>query len=439
MNPNHNGTSDVGKGAFSPVVLDFFPHNPYPPRTGAHHRCMQVIEALLGLGCKVVLCSSELFSEIPWDEKSRGALVEAGLSDVIVHKANREDTLLRGLVSRLHRKRERPIPLDSVYYTPPGLRHWFSRVVRQIEPDIVLINYAYWGPLAGKECDHRIKVIDYLDLLSINREMRRAVARHLPPAPFAPEDVDEALLAEDFFSALAFPELEEEMRILDGFDYTLCINDHEAALIEARASRTRTLPLPVTVKPAFLANTYTGPALFPTGPNPFNAQGYVYLARKVMPLVRQEIENPLVVVTGWCCEQVRPVRGIELAGFVDDMSDLYRDAAYLVCPVFGGTGQQIKIVEAMANGLPVVAMRKAAEATPLEHGVSGWVAEDAAGFAEGMVRLWRDRELCRRMGEAGRTKIAMHFSVERAKDSLSVLLSDPRVARNTSSRDEKGE
>ncbi|NPV58103.1 MAG: glycosyltransferase family 4 protein [Actinobacteria bacterium] len=408
----------------SPVVLDFFPHNPYPPRTGAHHRCMQIIEGLRDLGCKVFFCSSTLFSETTWNTDARNELLKAGLSDVLVHEPSWHDLKVQVLMSRSYKKLKRPIPLDSIYYTPPGLRRWFSRLVHRIRPDIVLINYAYWGALAGKGCRRSIKVIDYHDILSINRVMRRAIMQHLPPTPIDAEDVEEAVVTEDFFSGLNFPELENEMRIFDRFDYTLCITSHEAELINDRTTRTKTITLPVTMKTYPMRNTYKGPALFPTGPNPFNVQGYVYLVRKVLPLVRQVMENPLIVVTGSCCEQVQPATGIELAGHINDMRTLYADAGFVVCPIFGGTGQQIKIVEAMANGLPVVALRRAAEATPLEHGISGWVAEDAAGFAEGMVRLWRDRDLCRSMGEEGRKKIERHFSAERTKSSLWALLED---------------
>ncbi len=92
-------------------------------------------------------------------------------------------------------------------------------------------------------------------------------------------------------------------------------------------------------------------------------------------------------------------------------------------PVFGGTGQQVKLIEAMGHGVPVIAVRQAAEASPLiEHGVNGLIAADAAEFAEHMIRLWQDPRLCRAMGRAARESIAKHFSRERLLRGLAEVM-----------------
>ena len=59
------------------MVATFFPHDPFPPKRGAHHRCMQVITGLQELGCEVVLCGSTLLSETSWDE-ARQRNLQAG-------------------------------------------------------------------------------------------------------------------------------------------------------------------------------------------------------------------------------------------------------------------------------------------------------------------------------------------------------------------------
>src|SRR6185436_18574699 len=92
-------------------------------------------------------------------------------------------------------------------------------------------------------------------------------------------------------------------------------------------------------------------------------------------------------VTGYLTGRVVAARGVTLAGHVPDLRAAYARARFMVCPVFGGTGQQIKIVEAMAHGLAVVALRGAARNSPVRHGVNGFVAADAAEFAEYAQRL----------------------------------------------------
>jgi glycosyltransferase involved in cell wall biosynthesis len=127
-------------------------------------------------------------------------------------------------------------------------------------------------------------------------------------------------------------------------------------------------------------------------------------------------------VTGYCSDRVAAEDNVVRGGFVPDLVPVYERARFLVCPVFGGTGQQVKIVEAMAHGLPVVALRRVADRSPLLHGVNGLVAECAEEFAQHVIRLWHDTELCRRLGTAARETVAAEASRGRLLDALSALV-----------------
>jgi glycosyltransferase involved in cell wall biosynthesis len=117
-----------------------------------------------------------------------------------------------------------------------------------------------------------------------------------------------------------------------------------------------------------------------------------------------------------------PVEGIMVRGFVPNLTSLYELARFVVCPVFGGTGQQIKIVEAMAHGVPVIALRAAAASSPIVHEVNGLVANNAEEFAECVLRLWNDQQLCRQMGQAARDTVASQYSRSRLVKDLSQMI-----------------
>ena len=59
--------------------------------------------------------------------------------------------------------------------------------------------------------------------------------------------------------------------------------------------------------------------------------------------------------------RLRSQRGIELAGNVPDVGPLYRDADLAIAPLRAGGGTRIKIIEAAAHGVPIIATRLAAE------------------------------------------------------------------------------
>ena len=141
--------------------------------------------------------------------------------------------------------------------------------------------------------------------------------------------------------------------------------------------RTKVLYIPMTQEPYHILNTYSGGALLTTGPNPFNIQGYFYFVKRVLPLVRKKIPSFFLQVTGYCCERVLPVEGVELSGFVPDLKPVYGASRF--SRVFhlrrhGSAGEDRR---AMAHGVPVIALRAAAEKSPSRHGINGMVAQDA--------------------------------------------------------------
>jgi len=69
-----------------------------------------------------------------------------------------------------------------------------------------------------------------------------------------------------------------------------------------------------------------------------------------------------------------------------------------------------------------VALRAAAERSPLRHGENGLVADNAFEFAECVLELWKDAELCRRLGNAARETIAQEFSNTRLTEGLSEIV-----------------
>lgn len=418
-------------------ALVFVPHKPWPPRFGAHKRYLETIAGLKALGFNITLASSDASTDSKWDTASKVGLKKSWVDEVNVHQPNIKDyrfihrmkyfyDLDYSLIPVLRRLRllgEGESSLSSRVHTLPSMRRWFKQLVEQTAPDLIFMNYAFWDPLV----DHRkwqsiTRIMETIDLLSLNRRMWHAVEKFLPPPPINPADVADEVLEEDFFQKLKLTVDPEEFTIYDQYSHTIAISQQEAEIIERNTSRTQVVHIAMTQEPVQIANDYSGPALFPTGPNHYNTQGYVYFAKRVLPHVRAKDPSFCLQVTGHCSSQVLPVEGIQLTGFVPNLGSLYRSARFLVCPVFGGTGQQVKVVEAMAHGVPAVALRVAAARSPIRHEVNGLIADSAEEFAEHVLRLWKDPELCARLGGAARNTIAQEFSRTRLIEALSTMV-----------------
>jgi hypothetical protein len=105
---------------------------------------------------------------------------------------------------------------------------------------------------------------------------------------------------------------------------------------------------------------------------------------------------------GTGCVRMPRIDSVRLVGRVRDLgSDLYANACLAICPVFTGTGQPVKLLEALSYRVPAVAVGPAAKRAGLHPGRGGFVGRDPVSFANAVTALWRDRRLARQMGDSG--------------------------------------
>lgn len=413
-------------------ALVFFPYLPYPVRDGAQARCVSVLRGLADLGYDITLLVSTMVRD---DAPSAGDVRRA------------EDAL--GVRLHVHS----PSPGDHSFisgiglaygtgwegYTPPSLYRTFRSLAATLSPDVVLVNYGYWATLAqALEPAHTVRLVDMVDLVSVHVAMSAALARVLPPSPLDPRQVPAAALQEDFFRRQDLAPSAHEFAAYETFDGTIAISPLEAALVARHTSRTRVSHVPMTMAPWDGHNTYEAPPVYVMSDTLLNRQGYAYLARRVLPDVRAVAPTFSLRVVGNGCRGVLPMDGVELVGPVDSLADVYATARFAVCPLVGGTGQQVKVVEAMAHGLPVIALDDLADRSPIVHEVNGLRARDAEGFAQACRRLWADPALARRLGAAARETVRQSFdprrvpallaaAIDRAGEAARVRMATPEV------------
>jgi glycosyltransferase involved in cell wall biosynthesis len=98
----------------------------------------------------------------------------------------------------------------------------------------------------------------------------------------------------------------------------------------------------------------------------------------------------------------------------EEVRDTLRNAALLVLPSLW-EGMPVSVMEAMAAGLPVVGTDVAGIQTLVVDGVTGFLvpARNPVALADRIEALVKDPVGRRRMGEAGRRRIASEFSLDR--------------------------
>jgi glycosyltransferase involved in cell wall biosynthesis len=145
---------------------------------------------------------------------------------------------------------------------------------------------------------------------------------------------------------------------------------------------------------------------------PPNAEAALFLANDVLPVVRRRVPEARLRIVGRnpSAEVVRSAAadGVEVTGGVESVIPHLRDAALLAVPLEAGGGTRLKILEALASGLPVVSTPIGAEGLDLTDGEHLLVATRDQ-FAESIVRLLNDRSFGTRLARNGRAAVRQRY------------------------------
>jgi glycosyltransferase involved in cell wall biosynthesis len=131
------------------------------------------------------------------------------------------------------------------------------------------------------------------------------------------------------------------------------------------------------------------------------------LLDQVFPAVRAREPSARLSIVGrnpppWLAERVRKEQGVELHGNVPDVRPYLARALVMAVPLRVGGGSRLKILEALACGLPVVSTRVGAEGLCLTPGEEIQVVERVEEMADVLVRCLREPEAALAMAEKGR-------------------------------------
>ncbi len=135
-----------------------------------------------------------------------------------------------------------------------------------------------------------------------------------------------------------------------------------------------------------------------------NTEAVEWFVREVLDDVRAAVPDARLRIVGRGAERVDWVsdrQGVDLIGPVDDLGAELSRADVSVVPIRVGAGTRLKVVEALANRLPMVTTSVGCEGIDLVDGVHALVRDDAAGFAAACVRLLSDGESRQALADAG--------------------------------------
>lgn len=136
-----------------------------------------------------------------------------------------------------------------------------------------------------------------------------------------------------------------------------------------------------------------------------NIDAVRYFFEDIYPLIRQARPDIQVQIVGHRpppeIQRLTRLPGVEVTGSVPDVRPYYEQAKVFIVPLRLGGGTRLKIVEAMAMGLPVVSTSVGAEGLEVRHGENILIADDPRAFADSVLRLLSDPALWAHLSVGG--------------------------------------
>jgi glycosyltransferase involved in cell wall biosynthesis len=166
--------------------------------------------------------------------------------------------------------------------------------------------------------------------------------------------------------------------------------------------------------PDIRQTTEAAEALFIGGMHwPPNADGVEWFAHQVLPLVKAQV--PTVRFTAIGKQPPQSLQAEVLAGrihapgYVAELQTFWARSNVFVVPLRAGGGMRVKILDAWAQGVPVVSTTVGAEGLAYSPGENVLLADSASEFAQAVIRLLTDRALADRLAQGGRATIEKHY------------------------------
>jgi glycosyltransferase involved in cell wall biosynthesis len=138
-----------------------------------------------------------------------------------------------------------------------------------------------------------------------------------------------------------------------------------------------------------------------------------YLSDTLMPAIRGSFPDAQLVVAGRspgeAITALAARHGFELLANPADLGFIYAKAHLSIVPLLAAGGTRLKILEALAYGVPVIATTLAAEGLDLDHGSEIVVADTAPAIAGKVEELFADPERLETMRLRGREAVLTRF------------------------------
>jgi len=208
-----------------------------------------------------------------------------------------------------------------------------------------------------------------------------------------------------------------EREVLKGFDLCVAVSARDGEHMRGFCSNTVVVDNGVDLDTFLLRkDTGTEPRLVYTGWMKYHANNDAakYFCDEILPAIKKDKPDVIVDIVGKEPSdevlKLSEITGVNVTGAVPDIRPFISNASVYIVPLRVGGGTRLKILEAMAIGVPIVSTSIGCEGIGLTHGEDILIADTAEEFAAQTLRLLGDAPLRQRLTVNARELVEERFS-----------------------------
>jgi glycosyltransferase involved in cell wall biosynthesis len=151
----------------------------------------------------------------------------------------------------------------------------------------------------------------------------------------------------------------------------------------------------------------------------------IRLVTRLWPEIKKRVSGARLQLVGWGARSALAdyleMPDVTIKENVPDTRPYFERTAVLLYAPGRGSGMKIKILEALAYGVPVVTTSEGVEGLPALDGVHAGVCEDDGGLIDRTVRLLQDSKAQNRQRLAGRSLLESHCGPKQTVDAIEAI------------------
>ncbi len=270
------------------------------------------------------------------------------------------------------------VNITSFYFNLNLRRHLIKN-----PPSILIMSYSSWADVRFFNKKNSYLILDTHDFLTAQNRRKKNIIGAL---------------------------FQSEINILNKYDELWTLSIEEKYIYE-QFTDCKVVYHPVTFQPKELHNkeTYKYDILYVASNNPHNIASIIWFNENVLPL----LSDYKVHVVGSICSKINLQHpNLIKHGIVDDLNEFYDNAKLAICPMLSGTGVKIKVVEALANNIPVVTTTRGVDGLINKTENGCMVADDPVEFANKIKSLMTQEVLYKKMKTSSHTYINKNHNIQ---------------------------